>query len=101
MMQVGLAHAGEGITLEAWQPPGRATVVINEDYMNSAVAEYKRLPPFEEGTMKRAKKGATKRVIAAIVGILALTAFALATYVEHAQARPGRVSAVEVSVNVS
>jgi hypothetical protein len=42
-IKIGLAHAGEGVTLETWQPLERTAPVIKEDYLNEAVAEYERL----------------------------------------------------------
>ena len=100
MIQVGLAYADEGATLETWKPPGRSTAVIAEPYMADAVAEYKRLRDDEakSKTAINSKESVVNRIIAAIVGLATL--IALATHVDPALARPERITALQTCISV-
>jgi hypothetical protein len=103
MIQLGLAEAGKDVTLETWQPHGRCAPVVSEEYMVEAVLEYRRLCQQETG--KRAKASTTtasiiKSMVAAIIGAAAITAVVLATDVNKAEARPGRLTAVQVPLNI-
>jgi hypothetical protein len=106
MLQMGLALAREKVTLKDWQPPGRDKPVIGEDYLKSAVAEYERHRVEEvnrdevETMTSKGARFVKRRAVAAILALMVLTALALATHATQVEARPGRVTAAPISVNV-
>ena len=104
MIQIGLAQACKGTTLEAWTPPDRHAPVIEENYLSATRAEYERLvqtefshQPIAASPLHRAS---TKLLIIALAVLTGLMAFAEGTHVTQAVARPGRVTALEVTLNV-
>jgi len=100
MIEIGMAHAEPGTTLETWQPIGRSAPVVAEPYMKDAVAEYRRLKDKQKSPNANINNKARimTRVIAIIVGLATL--IALVTHIDPAKARPERITGIQSATNV-
>jgi hypothetical protein len=91
MFEAGLKAARlihEDVTLEKWQPDRRTYPVINEDYMKDAVSTYLK---------RQSKRSSNASVVATIIGIIAVCAVAITLHIQRAEAKPGPISALNVT----